>query len=243
MASQERFTLLRKILSALGLSAEAVDDIINRVTDWLFEKEAKPEVAQQYPYACRDDFLSLAEQSFYLVLKSTVSYWAIVCPKVSLSDVFFVKSKDPSQFRIYTNKIDRKHVDFLLCDPKTVRPLAGIELDDKSHQRADRQERDEFVEGVFHAAKVPLVRVNVKHAYSTVELDNLLREVVHQGVPPPALKPTVESTSESPDCPKCGSKMVLRIAKSGTNVGKQFWGCTHYPQCRGLLPYQVPLDK
>ena len=37
-----------------------------------------------------------------------------------------------------------------------------------------------------------------------------------------------------PSCPKCGQEMVLRETKKGENVGKKFWGCTNFPQCRGL---------
>ena len=33
-------------------------------------------------------------------------------------------------------------------------------------------------------------------------------------------------------CPKCGSEMVLRTVKRGTNVGKRFWGCSTFPACR-----------
>ena len=36
-------------------------------------------------------------------------------------------------------------------------------------------------------------------------------------------------------CPKCGSPMVLREAKNGQNAGKQFWGCSRFPQCNGVL--------
>lgn len=33
-------------------------------------------------------------------------------------------------------------------------------------------------------------------------------------------------------CPQCGSAMVLRTAKRGSNAGQQFWGCSSYPKCR-----------
>ncbi len=33
-------------------------------------------------------------------------------------------------------------------------------------------------------------------------------------------------------CPRCGKKLVLRTAKSGSNTGKQFWGCSGYPSCK-----------
>ncbi|MVF24844.1 hypothetical protein EVC37_25075 [Methylocaldum sp. BRCS4] len=29
--------------------------------------------------------------------------------------------------------------------------------------------------------------------------------------------------------------MVLRTAKRGTNAGGQFWGCSSFPKCRGIL--------
>lgn len=38
----------------------------------------------------------------------------------------------------------------------------------------------------------------------------------------------------SPACPKCGSPMVQRVAKSGANAGKTFWGCSTFPACRGI---------
>ena len=31
---------------------------------------------------------------------------------------------------------------------------------------------------------------------------------------------------------KCGKFMILRTAKKGDNIGKQFWGCSGFPACR-----------
>jgi hypothetical protein len=42
---------------------------------------------------------------------------------------------------------------------------------------------------------------------------------------------------ESPTCPRCGSSMVLRTARSGRNAGGKFWGCIRYPTCRGTLDH------
>ena len=33
-------------------------------------------------------------------------------------------------------------------------------------------------------------------------------------------------------CPWCGGKLVVRTAKKGANIGKQFYGCSNYPKCR-----------
>jgi restriction system protein len=38
-----------------------------------------------------------------------------------------------------------------------------------------------------------------------------------------------------PPCPQCGKPMALRTAKTGKNEGKQFWGCTAYPECKGVV--------
>jgi len=38
-----------------------------------------------------------------------------------------------------------------------------------------------------------------------------------------------------PSCPKCGKPMMLRTAQKGKQTGKQFWGCSGYPECKGLV--------
>ena len=195
-----------------------------------------------------------------MVLRAVVAEQAMVCPKVALGDLFYASTGDPRQNRISTNRIDRKHVDFLLCDPKTLRPLAGIELDDKSHQRPDRQARDEFVAGVFAAARLPLVRVPVEHAYSASDLRRLLQRYLGLAATAPAgfQAPTVArgpgqhpqapagERSATPSavhstagqiCAKCGSAMVLRTAKTGANQGGKFWGCPNFPRCRGVATF------
>jgi restriction system protein len=40
---------------------------------------------------------------------------------------------------------------------------------------------------------------------------------------------------QPPACPRCGAPMVLRTARRGENVGGQFYGCSTYPQCRGMV--------
>lgn len=39
-----------------------------------------------------------------------------------------------------------------------------------------------------------------------------------------------------PSCPACGKAMVLRTAKAGRAAGRQFWGCSSYPECKGAVP-------
>jgi hypothetical protein len=238
MSNDRKFSLLRKILRALGLSPEATEDLIQKVIELLPNRDEKPASADLFPYHLRDDFLTPAEHNFYLVLRQAVGDWALICPKVSLSDLFYAQSRDYGQFLTYTNKIDRKHVDFLLCDPQSVRPLLGIELDDKSHRRKDRRKRDKFVEGVFDAAGLPLARLSVQYTYNTHELTTLLQQ--HAGLNTSQTEDTTSTAVQDPPepsapaCPKCGSEMVLRTARRGPNKGETFWGCSNYPGCRGI---------
>ena len=157
------------------------------------------------------------------MLRQAVENWAVICPKVSLSDVFTAKSSDYGEYRTYTNKIDRKHIDFLLCEPGTMRPLAGLELDDKSHERSDRQARDDFVKHVFDAAGLPLVRVRVRREYPLNELREALRSrlgLTEETAAAPVVEdePPVDEEEEAPTCPKCGSPMALSSLRSNPNL-------------------------
>lgn len=44
-----------------------------------------------------------------------------------------------------------------------------------------------------------------------------------------------DRTDQIPGCPACGKAMVLRTARSGKNAGRQFWGCSDYPDCKGMV--------
>ncbi len=43
-----------------------------------------------------------------------------------------------------------------------------------------------------------------------------------------------ERFSSKTTCPKCGSTLILRTAKSGPQAGAQFYGCSNYPTCRHI---------
>ncbi|GAA0179061.1 DUF2726 domain-containing protein [Clostridium sediminicola] len=144
-----------------------------------FLKLIKPKKQGKLPYAKRDDFLSNAELSFYKVLVQALQGEVIICTKVGLSDIFFVKSKDLSEKATYFNKIAKKHVDFLLCRRDNLKPICGIELDDSSHGRKDRIERDKFVNEVFKVSNLPLIRFANRKAYQLNEIKEKLEPVLH----------------------------------------------------------------
>ena len=47
--------------------------------------------------------------------------------------------------------------------------------------------------------------------------------------------PSDRTDATIPACPKCGKPMTLRTAQKGKQAGNQFWGCSGYPECKGLV--------
>jgi restriction system protein len=47
----------------------------------------------------------------------------------------------------------------------------------------------------------------------------------------------------TPACPLCGKAMRQRTAKKGPHAGQAFWGCSGYPECKGIRNESDPSDK
>jgi len=200
------------------------------------KRSQKEATSKALPYRLRDDFLSPAEFSFYKVLSSIVGARLTIQSKVRLADVFFVAR--PNENAGFFNRIAQKHLDFLVCDSVTMKPLFGVELDDSSHKRNDRQERDEFVESVCKVAGLPLLRLPVQREYNSREIAAQIAPFVSEKIsasvsPQPEINKQVSS---APICPKCGISMVLRTVAQGEHKGRQFYGCQNYPRCREMKP-------
>ena len=190
-----------------------------------------------YPYKVSKRFLSESEHSFYLVAKKVLGEHYMVCPQVSLSAVFIVTTH--RSFWSDFHRISQKRVDFIVCDALTMQILFGIELDDSSHQRPDRVERDDFVNHVFQFAGLPLVRVKAKNTYSTGDLEGLFSDAILPVTLPmekpkeTPIKPVESSEIQNHEiCPTCGSRFTIRVSTAGPNVGHKFYVCSQYPECK-----------
>ena len=127
----------------------------------------------EIPYQARGALLSPAELSFFRVLQNAVGQLVLVCPKVRLTDI--LKPTEKQNYQTALNKISRKHVDFVLCDPATTKVLGVVELDDKSHDREDRVARDSFVDNAFSGAGIQIVHFKTSASYSVEEIRQQLR--------------------------------------------------------------------
>ena len=114
MASNKKFRLLRKMLSTIGLSQSSADEAVDFIIALLAgeNKASDEDNSLNYPYHLRDNFLTPTELKFYKLLRQIIRTRAFLGTKVNLNDIFLVKGDNYSHFRTFTNKIDRKHVDF-----------------------------------------------------------------------------------------------------------------------------------
>lgn len=137
----------------------------------------QPPKPDSLPYSKKQYFFSAAERSFYEVLKRLVSAEHTVFAKVRLVDLVGVRPGAGNR-QSHLNRINRKHVDFVLCN-RDLAPVVAIELDDSSHEKEDRKDRDEFVDQVLASVAFPIVHIRAKRSYAPDEI----RAALHPYLP------------------------------------------------------------
>src|SRR5882724_6987074 len=103
-----------------------------------------------FPYSRRNYFFSSAERSLYEILRRLTPDHTVFA-KVRLAELVYVKGSVARQTHL--SRIDRKHIDFVVCD-KNLAPVVAIELDNASYQKSAGT-RDQFVDEVLAAAALP----------------------------------------------------------------------------------------
>ncbi|MEZ6096610.1 MAG: DUF2726 domain-containing protein [Pirellulaceae bacterium] len=133
---------------------------------------------KRLPYQARNRIMTQSEVKFFRQLQKAVQDEFLIFTMVRIADLMVVESGVPKR-RVWLNKILAKHVDFVLCDNGTLQPLLAIELDDRSHDRPERQERDAFVEHAFESAGLKLLRIKTADGYDPRELRSLIDKLLH----------------------------------------------------------------
>lgn len=136
-------------------------------------EEEKP----KYQYARKNYFLTRAEHECYDALVSAVGAEYYIFAQVHLSALVDHKTKGQKWSAAFQH-INGKPVDFLLCDKARIAPVLAIELDDRTHERLERQERDSVVEGILAQAKLPLLRLENHGRFDIDELKRKVGELV-----------------------------------------------------------------
>lgn len=103
--------------------------------------------------------LTKNEWSFYKKLKPVADkYGLCVIAKIRFADLVEVDTSKTKEYGKYFSKISSKHIDFGLVKPENMEVVYLIELDDKSHEKPSRIERDKFVNAVCEKTGYVLIR-------------------------------------------------------------------------------------
>ncbi len=226
----------------------AVGLVITVLLVLLVIKQRSANTSGDLPYKRQPALFTPAERSFLGVLDLAVGNDFRVFGKVRVGDLLAPQNGQTNGQRTTAlNKINYKHVDFVLCKPDDLSVVCAIELNDKSHQQKSRQERDEFLRSACRSAGLPLITFDARHAYSPAEVSSAIAdalsgqwpkhtELMQQASMPPETLSSMPDSDVLPRCPRCSSAMVKRSAKGGDNAGKEFWGCSNFPKCREIMP-------
>jgi hypothetical protein len=182
------------------------------------------------PYRLRERFLSTPEVALYRTLVEMSEGRYVICPKVALNDIFLIVR--PNENVHYFNKIFRKHVDFLLCQPRTFKPEIGVELV-KPISKNETRTSDRFMEDLFLTAGLPLVHVPSGEHYEIADVVALFQLAVAKAKQDSRAAQALHDSV--PACPICGKMMVLRTYRSGPQAGRLYYGCIDSPKCPGMV--------
>ncbi len=128
-----------------------------------------------YKYKRKDFLITKTENEFFHILIEILNNQYHVFTQVHL-DAILDHKIDGQNWKPAFRHINEKSVDFVICDKEYLRPLLAIELDDKSHEREDRIERDTNVESILKDAGMPLLRIQNNTYLNKEEVRNLVLE-------------------------------------------------------------------
>lgn len=134
------------------------------------EKSENLETNYKDKYNKCDYLLTKNELKFYRILKQITNKlsYSLFC-QVSLYQI--VNSKNYKDF----NKIKSKSIDFVIAQ-ENCKILLCIELDDSTHEKKKRIERDNFIDNLFKDLEIKLLRIPVQNFYNMEELENKIKE-------------------------------------------------------------------
>jgi len=141
----------------------------------LFAKSKKQSTPSKFSYTKKDFFMSRAEHECYDALIEAVGHDFYIFAQVHLPTIINHTVKGQN-WQGALSHINRKSVDFVLCDKSYISPKLAIELDDKSHQETDRASRDQEVERILSEADIPLLRLENHGHFDSMVIQKQIQE-------------------------------------------------------------------
>ena len=156
---------MNKLLIGLGF---VVIVIVLRIIT-LGKTRNKISAKKEYKYKKKNFFLSRAEHECYDALITAVGKDYYIFPQVHLPTIIDHKIIGQNWKGAFSH-INGKSVDFVLCDKTYISPKLAIELDDRTHERPNRKERDSEVERILKDVGLPLLRLENHGRFNPEEL-------------------------------------------------------------------------
>lgn len=144
------------------------------------EKQINPEIiklgmeilSENSLYEKKEYLMTTKEYKFYRLLKPICNRYNLnIFSQVSLYAIVKPKTKDYNAL----NKIKSKSIDFVITDTNCKIKLC-IELDDPTHIRADRQERDNFIKKLFEQTNINFIQIPVQSYYNMQQIEEKIKE-------------------------------------------------------------------
>lgn len=127
-------------------------------------------------YKAKRYIISMNELNFFKELQKLIESMDLtLLTQVSLYSLVETKFKKYN-FEEF-NKIRSKSIDFVVADKKSCRARLCIELDDTTHNKKSRIERDNFINELFETIGIKLIRIKVKENYEE-DIENIKQEII-----------------------------------------------------------------
>lgn len=132
-----------------------------------------------YPYKLTQRVFSPKEGYFYRDVRTIADKLGlIVFTKMRLADLLYIP-KGTENEKAWFNRIKAKHIDFIFVDSNyKIRLL--VEIDDQTHNRADRQARDEEVDEIFRQQGLEVLHLRAwGKRYGAEDLETIITNALN----------------------------------------------------------------
>tara|TARA_R110002049_G_scaffold2750_8_gene22324 strand:+ start:292041 stop:292601 length:561 start_codon:yes stop_codon:yes gene_type:complete len=128
-------------------------------------------------FQIREHILNPQEQAVYRALVEAGDGLILVFPKTHLVD--FLCVRDGTGQISDAVRMDRKRVDFLLCDAATMKPRAVVELFSNDRKEGFKPYQDPFVSRALNSSGLASFRIETRDSYPIKEIrERLIRRLV-----------------------------------------------------------------
>lgn len=159
-------------------------NVSRRITlDLKSPHEAKKYEAEKsrlaYKYQGKTHIMTKREENFFLLLCDIFRDKCYIIPQVHLSALLEHRIKGQSWKGAFSH-INGKSVDYVLLRSRDLSVLCAVELDDSTHDKVERMERDREVGWMLGLADIPLVRLRTPENMSKQEIVDAFAKIINK---------------------------------------------------------------